>query len=64
MTQKMIMMGLVMTPNPKPPAVPVISVTLSTPLRSSMICCPTVPILVPKPVSPEAKVPCRVTDRE
>lgn len=29
-----------------------------------MICCPTVPILVPKPVSPEAKVPCRVTDRE
>ena len=62
MMQKISIMGLVRTLSPKLGA-PAISARLSTLVSSSMIRSPTVPMLVPAPVRPMAKVPCKDTDR-
>ena len=62
MMQNKSMMGLVRTLMPKLGA-PAISARLSTLISSSMIRSPTVPMLVPAPVRPIAKVPCKDTDR-
>ena len=60
-TQKISMIGLVSMDVMKSGA-PIISLRLVTAAKSSMICRPTSPMLVPSPVISAVNCPCKVTD--
>ena len=68
MMQKMSMMGLVRTANPRWDALAIPASISSDRLpmaaKSSMICFPTSPMLVPRPVISAENFPWSVTDNE